>query len=393
MFDSMTRKATWRVLTIAATMATMAMIALSGCKQKMDTKSAAPGPVAASIAGSPAPAAVVGGPLKIGFVYGGLIGDGGSTYAHDLGRKALEAQFGDKIKTTFVENVADAATAERVLRDLAAQGNTLIFGTNAVFLESMLKVAKDFPAVKFEDAGGTTMADNVGVYDARSYEGAYLSGLLAGAMSKSGKLGVVASTATADIFRDVNAFALGAQSSNAKASTRVVWINKGFDPAKEREAALGLIQQGADVLLQTTDSPAPLQAAEEKGMRAIGWFSDMSKFGPKAQLVSATINWAPCYTRIVSDLLAGNWKSEDISVGSKEEVIVMISLNPDVPATLKAAFDEKSAAIKAGSLQPFQGPISDQAGKKVVAAGKVLEAKDLRSMNFYVKGIDGVVPK
>ena len=387
MFDSMTPKLKKTVLI------GMTAVALVGCQQKSGSKPAAGVPVESSSADNPAPVAVGGGALKIGFVYAGSIGESGATYAHELGRRALEAQFGAKIKTTFVENVSDAATAERVLRDLAAQGNGLIFATNPAFQEPMLKVAKDFPAVKFEDAGGTLLADNVGAYDTRSYEGAYLSGLIAGAMSKSGKLGVVASTATPEIFRDVNAFELGAQSSNPSAITHVTWINKGFDPAKEREAALGLLQQGADVLLQTTDSPAPLQAAEEKDMRAIGWYADMVKFGPKAQLASVTFNWAPYYTKLVSDLLAGNWKSENVSVGSKEEAIVLTSLNPDLPPPLKTLFDEKTAAIKAGTLEPFQGPIFDQAGKKIVANGKALGDKELRTMNYYVKGIDSALPK
>ena len=387
MFDSITTKATCYALTITA------VILLTGCRQKPVAKLPATAPVVATSVANPALGGATGGALKIGFVYGGSIGDAGSTYAHDLARKALEAQFGDKIKTTFVENVADAATGERVLRDLAAQGNGLIFATSAMFQEPMLKVAKDFPAVKFEDAGGAMLAANVGVYDARSYEGAYLSGVIAAAMSKSGKLGVVASTPTPDVFRDINAFVLGAQSSNPKISTRVAWVNKSFDPTKEREAALGLLQQGADVLLQTTDSPAPLQAAEEKGMRAFGWNADMSKFGPKAQLASATINWAPYYTKVVSDLLAGNWKSENVLTGSKEEAVVMTSLNPDLPPELKTSFDEKSAAIKAGTLQPFQGPIIDQSGKKILAPGAAMEDKDLRTMNFYVKGVEGALPK
>ena len=383
--ESVTRRATLRLLTLALT------AALFGCSQKEEVKVVP--------AATPAPAAVVtpavatGGPLKIGFVYVGPVGDAGWTYAHDLGRKALEAQFGDKIKTTFVENVPEGADAERVFRDLAAQGNTLIFGTTFGYMEPMLKVAKDFPAVKFQHATGFKTAENLGVYDAHTYEGAYLAGVVAGKMSKTGKLGVVASIPIPEVIRNINAFTLGAQSSNPKISTRVVWINKWFDPGKEREGALALIGQGVDVLIQNTDSPATLQAAEEKGVYAFGWDSDMSKIGPKAHLASATINWAPYYTKVVSDMLAGTFKSEDNWWGVKEDAIIMASPNPDLPPEVKALLDEKTAAIKAGTLIPFHGPIIDQSGKKILPADKAMEVKDMKGMNFYVKGVEGMIPK
>ena len=374
------RRMSLRLLTLAAA------VSLLGCSPKSDTGTAA-------ATSQPAAAAAVGGPLKIGFVYIGPVGDAGWTYAHDLGRKAIEKQFGDKVKTTFVENVAEGADSERVFRDLAAQGNTLIFGTTFGYMEPMLKVAKDFPAVNFQHATGYKTAANMGVYDAHTYEGAYLAGVVAGKMTKSGKLGVVASIPIPEVIRNINAFTLGAQSSNPAVTTRVVWINKWFDPGKEREGALALIGQGVDVLIQNTDSPATLQAAEEKGVYAFGWDSDMSKVGPKAHLASAAIDWAPYYTKVVTEALAGPVKSADSWWGVKEGAIVMASINASLPADVRSLLDQKTAAIKDGTLTPFQGPVVDQAGKEVVAAGQTMAIKDMKGLNYYVKGVDGAIPK
>ena len=374
------RRMSLRLLTLAAAMSVL------GCSPKSETATVA--------ATTPAvvPAALAG-PLKIGFVYVGPVGDAGWTYAHDLGRKAIEKEFGDKVKTTFVENVAEGADSERVFRDLAAQGNTLIFGTTFGYMEPMLKVAKDFPAVNFQHATGYKTAVNMGVYDAHTYEGAYLAGVVAGKMTKSGKLGVVASIPIPEVIRNINAFTLGAQSSNPAISTRVVWINKWFDPGKEREGALALIGQGVDVLIQNTDSPATLQAAEEKGVYAFGWDSDMSKVGPKAHLASAAIDWAPYYTKVVTEALAGPVKSADSWWGVKEGAIVMASINPALPADVRTLLDQKTAAIRDGTLTPFQGPIVDQAGKEVVAAGQTMAIKDMKGLSYYVNGVDGAIPK
>ncbi|MDY7574314.1 BMP family ABC transporter substrate-binding protein [Actimicrobium sp. CCI2.3] len=378
--DFLNRRMSLRVLALAVA------IPVLGCSPKIET-----GTVAATT-----PAAVpvaVTGPLKIGFVYVGPVGNAGWTYAHDLGRKAIEKEFGDKVKTTFVENVAEGADAERVFRDLAAQGNTLIFGTTFGYMEPMLKVAKDFPAVNFQHATGYKTAANMGVYDAHTYEGAYLAGVVAGKMTKSGKLGVVASIPIPEVIRNINAFTLGAQSSNPAISTRVVWINKWFDPGKEREGALALIGQGVDVLIQNTDSPATLQAAEEKGVHAFGWDSDMSKIGPKSHLASATIDWSPYYKKVVTEALAGSVKSADSWWGVKEGAIVMASINAALPADVRTLLEQKTAAISDGTLTPFQGPIMDQAGKEVVAAGQTMAIKDMKGLRYYVKGVDGAMPK
>ncbi|MES2935931.1 MAG: BMP family ABC transporter substrate-binding protein [Pseudomonadota bacterium] len=358
------------------------LLALFGCKKAEEAKPA-----------SAAPSTTTAEPLKVAFVYIGPVGDAGWTFAHNEGRKAVEAQYGAKVKTTFVENVPEGADAERVFRDLATQGNQLIFGTTFGYMEPMLKVAKDFPNIKFEHATGYKTAANMAIYDSRTYEGAYVAGVIAGKMTKSNKLGVVGSIPIPEVIRNINAFTLGAQSVNPAATTRVVWINKWFDPGKERDGALALIGLGVDVLIQNTDSPATLQAAEEKGVLAFGWDSDMSKFGPKAHLGSAAINWAPYYNKIVGDVLAGSWKSGETWNGVKEGAINIVSPNATLPADVKTLLDEKIAAIKEGKLHPFTGPIVNQEGKEVVAAGKIIEEKDLKSLNYYVKGVEGSIPK
>jgi simple sugar transport system substrate-binding protein len=332
-------------------------------------------------------------PLKVAFAYIGPVGDAGWTYSHDNGRKAVEAYFGDKIKTTFVEKVPEGADAERVIRDLAAQGNKLIFGTTFGYMEQMLKVAKEFPDVKFEHATGYKTAPNMAVYEAKTFEGAYLAGIVAGKTTKTNKLGVVASFPIPEVIRNINAFTLGAQSVNPNVSTRAVWISSWFDPAKERDAAMTMIGQGVDVLIQNTDSPATLQAAEEKGVHAFGWDSDMSAFGPKAHLGSAIIDWAPYYKKSIQSVLDGTWKTGETWWGVKENTIDLVKINDSVPAEVKKLVEDKKAALKAGTYQVFQGPLVDQSGKEMLADGKAPEVAFLKSMNFYVKGVEGSIPK
>ncbi|XQU68121.1 Nucleoside-binding protein [Cupriavidus sp. H18C1] len=287
--------------TLAAT-TLLAAVTLAGCGKK---EAEQPAPGAAS---APAAAGQPGEPLKVAFVYIGPVGDAGWTYAHDRGRKAVEEKFGDKVKTTYVENVPEsAADAERVFRDLASQGNKLIFGTTFGYMESMLKVAREFPDVRFEHATGFKTAENLAQYDVRTYEGAYLAGVVAGKMSKTGKMGVVASVPIPEVIRNIDSFALGARSVNPNATVKVVWVNKWFDPGKEREAATTLIGQGVDMLMQNTDSAAVVQTAQEKGVHAFGWDSDMSKFGPKAHLAASVISWGVYYNKVVGDVLSGQW--------------------------------------------------------------------------------------
>ncbi len=372
---------------LAAFSAVASAAALVGCGKKEE-----PAPAPAPVASAPAPAPKPD-PLKIAFAYVGPVGDGGWTFAHDNGRKLIEKEFGDKVVTSFVENVPESADAERVIRDMAGQGNKLIFGTTFGYMEPMLKVAPDFKDVKFEHATGYKQADNMRTYDSRTYEGAYMAGVIAGAMTKSNTLGVVASIPIPEVIRNINSFTLGAQSVNPKVKTKVVWVNGWFDPPKETEAATSLINGGADVLFQNTDSPAVLKTAEAKGKRAFGWDSDMTAYGPKAHLASAVINWGPYYIKATRDALEGTWKgNEAVWWGVKEGAIDIVSIAEDVPAETKAKVEEVKKGLADGSFAIWKGPIKDSAGKEQLAKDVVADDKFLGGLNFYVKGVEGKIP-
>jgi simple sugar transport system substrate-binding protein len=376
-----------RSLLKLAALTAVAAAALVGCGKKEE----APAPVAAPAASAPAPAKPE--PMKIAFAYVGPVGDGGWTFAHDNARKALEKEFGDKIQTSFVENVPESADAERVIRDMATQGNKLIFGTTFGYMEPMLKVAADTKDVKFEHATGYKQAENMRTYDSRTYEGAYMAGVIAGKMTKSNTLGVVASVPIPEVVRNINAFTLGAQSSNPKVKTKVVWVNEWFNPPKETEAATSLINGGADVLFQNTDSPAVLKTAEAKGKRAVGWDSDMTAYGPKAHLASAVINWGPYYIKSTKEALDGKWTGGTGSWwGVKEGAIDIVSIAADVPAETKAKVEEVKKGLADGSFVIWKGPITDNTGKVQVAKDAVADDKFLGGLNFYVKGVEGKVP-
>ena len=332
-------------------------------------------------------------PLKIAFAYIGPVGDGGWTFAHDNGRKALEAALGDKIKTSFVENVPESADAERVMKDLASQGNKLIFGTTFGYMDPMLKVAQDFKDVKFEHATGYKTSENLRTYDSRTYEGAYMAGIVAGSMTKSNTLGIVGSVPIPEVIRNINSFTMGAQSVNPKVKTKVVWVNEWFNPPKETEAATSLINGGADILFQNTDSPAVLKTAEEKGKRAFGWDSDMTAYGPKAHLASAVINWGPYYIKATQDYMAGTWTGGTGSWwGVKEGAIDLVSIAADVPDAAKAKVEEVKKGLKDGSFVIWKGPIVDNQGKTILAKDEVADDKFLGGVHFYVKGVEGKVP-
>ena len=365
-----------------AALTAVAAAALVGCGKKEEPKAEAPAPVPAKAE-----------PLKIAFAYVGPVGDGGWTFAHDNGRKAVEKEFGDKVVTSFVEKVPESADAERVIRDMAQQGNKLIFGTTFGYMEPMLKVAADFKDVKFEHATGYKSADNMRTYDSRTYEGAYMAGVIAGKMTKSNTLGVVASIPIPEVVRNINSFTLGAQSVNPKIKTKVVWVNEWFNPPKETEAATSLINGGADILFQNTDSSAVLQTAEKMGKRAFGWDSDMTAYGPKAHLGSAVINWGPYYVKAVREALEGKWTgNQGAWWGVKEGAIDLVSVAADVPEDTKKRIDEIKAGLKDGSFVIWKGPIVGQDGKEVLAKDAVADDKFLGGINFYVKGVDGKVP-
>ena len=377
------------ILKLAALAAAASALVACGKNDEPAPTAAAPAPAPAA-ASAPAPAKA--DPLKIAFAYVGPVGDGGWTFAHDNARKALEKEYGDKIVTSFVESVPESADAERVIRDMAGQGNKLIFGTTFGYMEPMLKVAADNPEVKFEHATGYKTAPNMRTYDSRTYEGAYMAGVIAGRMTKSNTLGVVASIPIPEVIRNINSFTLGAQSSNPNIKTKVVWVNEWFNPPKETEAATALINGGADILFQNTDSSAVLQTAEKMGKRGFGWDSDMTAYGPKAHLGSAIINWAPYYIKTVGEVLDGKWATGQTWWGVKEGAIDLVSLAADVPEEAKKALDDVKAGLKAGSYNIWKGPISDNTGKEVLAKDAVADDKFLGGINFFVKGVEGKVP-
>jgi simple sugar transport system substrate-binding protein len=364
-------------------------VALVGCGKKEEAKPpAAAAPTAAAPAAPPKPE-----PLKAAWVYVGPVGDAGWTFAHDQGRKAVEAEFGDKIKTTFVEKVPEGADAERVFRDLASQGNKIIFATSFGFMEPMVKVAAEFPDVKFEHATGYKTSANMRVYDARFYHDAYISGILAGGMTKTNTLGFVASFPIPEVLRNINAFTLGAQSVNPKVKTKVVWVSTWFDPPKEGDAAQSLINGGADVLLQNTDSSAVLQTAEKNGKFAFGWDSDMSAVAPKAHLASNVVYWGPYYKKAIKEVMDGTWKGGQRTIwGKPEGANDVIKFNDAIPEAVKKKAQEALDALKAGTLDPFTGPIVDSTGKERLAKGTPVTQEWKDKVDFYVKGVEGKIP-
>jgi basic membrane protein A and related proteins len=379
---SLLKAAGWTTLAAAA--------ALVGCGKKEEAPVAA-APAASAPASAAAPAKPE--PLKIAFAYVGPVGDGGWTFAHDNARKAVEKEFGDKVVTSFVESVPEAADAERVFRDMAGQGNKLIFGTTFGYMEPMLKVAADLPDVKFEHATGYKQAPNMRTYDSRTYEGAYMAGVIAGKMTKSNTLGVVGSIPIPEVIRNINSFTLGAQSVNPKVKTKVVWVNKWYDPPQETEAAQSLVNSGADVLFQNTDSSAVLKTAAKNKKWAFGWDSDMTAYAPEAHLASSIINWAPYYIKATKDALEGTWKgSEGSWWGVKEGAIDIVSISDKVPAETKEQVEKIKAGLKDGSFAIWKGPIVGNDGKEMLAKDAVADDKFLGGVNFYVKGVEGKVP-
>ena len=287
----------------------------------------------------------------------------------------------------------EGADAERVIRDLATQGNKIIFATSFGYMEPMLKVAKDFPDVKFEHATGYKTADNMRVYDARFYQDTYLAGVIAGKMSKTGTLGFVGSFPIPEVLRNINAFTLGAQSVNPKIKTKVVWVNTWFDPPKESEAAQSLINSGADVLLQNTDSTAVLQTAEKAGKYAFGWDSDMSAFAAKAHLGSAIADWSNYYTKSIQEVMDKTWKGGTVTRwGVPEGQNDLIKIADVVPAETKAKVEELKKGMKDGTFNPFTGPVVDNTGKERLAKDGKADDEWLGKIDFYVKGVEGKVP-
>ncbi|QDM28094.1 BMP family ABC transporter substrate-binding protein [Tardiphaga sp. vice304] len=330
--------------------------------------------------------------LKVGFIYLGPIGDLGWTYQHDLARLAMIKEFGDKVETTYLENVSEGPDSERSIEQLARAGNKLIFTTSFGYMEPTLKVAKRHPNVHFEHATGYKRDKNMSTYSGKFHEGRYIQGVIAGKMSKSGTLGYIGSFPIPEVIAGINATILGAQTVNPNIKVKIIWANTWFDPGKEADAAKALIDQGADVIMQHTDSPAAMQIAAERGKLAFGQDSEMIKFGPKTQLTSIMNNWAPYYIQRVKAELDGSWKSENTWHGLKEVMVVMAPYT-NMPDDVKKLAIETEAAIVAGTLNPFKCPIMGQDGKEVECkGGDHLADGQVLGMNFYVKGIDDKVP-
>ena len=330
--------------------------------------------------------------LKVGFVYVGPIGDHGWTYRHDIGRQAIEKELGDSVETTYVESVKEGADAERVIQQLVASGHNLIFTTSFGYMNPTAKVAKRSPKVMFEHATGYKRGKNLSTYMARFYEGRYVSGVIAGKMTKSNVVGYVGSIPIPEVIRGINAFMLGAHSVNPDVKIKVVWVNSWYDPGKEGDAAKALIDQGADMIAQHTDSPAPLQVAENRGVMGFGQASDMIKFAPKAQLSAVIDDWDGYYVARAKAVMDGSWESGDTWGGMDTGMVAMAPFT-NMPDDVAKLAQEITDAITNGTLHPFQGPIKDQSGKVVVAEGETVSDGDLLGMDWYVMGVEGKVPK
>ena len=344
--------------------------------------------VAAAVAAqSPLQAA----PLQACFVYVSPVGQAGWTYQHDQGRQALAAALGDLVRTRFVESVAEGPDSERVMRDLASQGCKLIFATSFGYLEPALRVAADYPQVRFEHAGGYKTAPNLGTYNARYYEARWLAGWLAGKHSKTGVAGYVAGFPVPEVVQGINAFTLGMRAANPKAEVKLVWLNAWFDPSREREAALTLINQGADVLSNHSGSTAVAQVAEEKGVALLAYQSNMARFAPTAQLAAVTHHWGPYYTQVATAVLAQTWRPEAVWGGMKDGLVQLSAVNPALPGPVKAELALRQQALLEGRFKPFAAPLIDNTGHIRLAQGALSDAQ-IAAMDWLVQGVGGSLP-
>lgn len=334
---------------------------------------------------------IVNAETKVGFVFVGPIGDHGWSYQHNESRLALEKELG--VKTTYVESVPEGADSERVIRQLAADGNDVIFTTSFGYMNPTIKVAKKFPKVKFELATGYKRSKNTSTYSARFYEGRAILGAIAGKMTKTNTIGYIASFPIPEVIRGINSTTLAARKVNPDVKVKVVWVNTWFDPGKEGDAAKALIDQGADIIVQHTDSPAPIQVAEQRGVHGFGQASNMKAFAPNAQLTAIVNHWDKYYINRVKAAQDGSWTSTDTWDGLKEGMVTMAPYGDAVPQDVRDYADAVKASIIDGSFHPFQGPINNQKGELVVKEGTHLSDGDLAGMDWYVEGVDGTIPK
>lgn len=336
--------------------------------------------------------AVAEDPMTVGFVYVGPVGDYGWSYEHNEGRLAVEEHFGDAVETVFQESVPEGADAERVMTQMALAGADLVFTTSFGYMDATINVAERFPDVKFEHATGYKRADNVSTYSARFYEGRAVIGHMAGRMTESNIVGYIASYPIPEVIRGINAAYLHAKKVNPEVEFRIVWVYTWFDPAKEADAAQALIDQGADILMQHTDSTAAMSIAEEQGILAFGQASDMINFGPNTQLTSIIDNWAPYYIQRVQAVKDGTWESADTWDGIEPGMVAFADMHEKVPADVRAEAEQMIEDIRSGAYHPFTGPINRQDGTPWLAEGEVADDGTLAGMNFYIEGIVGDVP-
>ena len=346
---------------------------------------------AAAIVGVAAPAAAQD-KTKVCFVHVGSKTDGGWTQAHDIGRQQLQEHFGDKIETPYLENVPEGPDAERAIERMARSGCAMVFTTSFGFMDATLKVAEKFPDVKFEHATGYKTADNVATYNSRFYEGRFINGQIAGKMSKTGVAGYIASFPIPEVVAGINAFLHGARTVNPEFKLKVIWVNTWFDPGKEADAAKALFDQGVDVLTQHTDTTAPMQVAEERGLKAFGQASDMIAAGPTAQLSAIVDTWAPYYIKRTQAVLDGTWTSAQTFDGLKDGILSMAAYT-NMPDDVKAMAMDSEAKIKSGELKPFSGPINKQDGSAWLKEGESADDGTILGMNFYIEGVDDKLPQ
>ena len=329
--------------------------------------------------------------VKVGFIYVGPIGDHGWTYRHDIGRQQVEAAYGDKVETVFVESVPEGPDAERVMRNMAKDGADIIFATSFGYMQSMAKVAKEFPNVKFEHATGYKQSENMATYGLRLYQARHVQGIIAGMMTKTNKICYVAAFPIPEVIREINTYYLGAKKMNPDVEIMITWANTWYDPGKESQAAEVMMAEGCDMVAQHTDSPAPLQAAQLKGKLGFGQASDQIKFAPKAQLTATIDNWGPYYIKKVGQVINGNWTTGDY-FGHMNEGAVQMAPFTNMPTDVQAKAQEIKDAISAGKYFAFAGPLKDNTGKIQLKAGEIADDVHLNTMMYYVEGINAKVP-
>ncbi|WP_081650538.1 BMP family ABC transporter substrate-binding protein [Paucidesulfovibrio longus] len=385
----------WKVL-LAVLMVAVFAGALAGCGEKAEEKKAeAPAEQAAVAEQAPATeqapaAAEQAKTVKAGFVYVSPIGDAGYSYAQDQGRLYIDKL--DWVETAFAENVAEGPDSERVIRNMARKGFDVIFATSFGFMDPMMKVASEFPDVKFMHCSGFKTAPNASNYFGRMYQARYLTGLVAGSMTTSNEIGYVAAMQIPEVIRGINAFTLGVRAVNPQAQVRVVWTNTWYDPVLEKDAAISLLDAGCDVITQHQDSPGPQEAAEERGAYCVGYNSDMAAFAPKAHLTAAIWNWGPLYQEVVEQIRDGKWHGgESLWYGMERGIVDIAPFGPMVPEDVKALVAEKKAELQKGNDIVFRGPIKNQAGEVVVADGATPTDGELLGMKYFVEGVVGSI--